>query len=57
MCLFLQKLLDYEVDSDDEWEEEEPGESLSHSEGVSADPARSQLPLEDCVSALLDPLA
>ncbi|KAM7142518.1 chromatin assembly factor 1 subunit A isoform 1-T1 [Molossus nigricans] len=28
-----RKLLDYEVDSDDEWEEEEPGESLSHSEG------------------------
>ncbi|XP_040178456.1 chromatin assembly factor 1 subunit A-B-like isoform X2 [Rana temporaria] len=28
-------LLDYEVDSDDEWEEDEPGESLSHSEGVS----------------------
>uniref|UniRef100_A0A8C9UXX2 Chromatin assembly factor 1, subunit A (p150) n=1 Tax=Scleropages formosus TaxID=113540 RepID=A0A8C9UXX2_SCLFO len=28
-------LLDYEVDSDEEWEEEEPGESLSHSEGVS----------------------
>ncbi|XP_016000017.2 chromatin assembly factor 1 subunit A isoform X2 [Rousettus aegyptiacus] len=27
------RLLDYEVDSDDEWEEEEPGESLSHSEG------------------------
>lgn len=26
-------LLDYEVDSDDEWEEDEPGESLSHSEG------------------------
>ncbi|NWW77165.1 CAF1A factor, partial [Climacteris rufus] len=25
-------LLDYEVDSDEEWEEEEPGESLSHSE-------------------------
>ncbi|XP_039984270.1 chromatin assembly factor 1 subunit A [Xiphias gladius] len=25
--------LDYEVDSDEEWEEEEPGESLSHSEG------------------------
>ena len=24
--------LDYEVDSDEEWEEEEPGESLSHSE-------------------------
>jgi len=24
--------LDYEVDSDDEWEEVEPGESLSHSE-------------------------
>lgn len=35
-CAFsLQNLLDYEVDSDDEWEEEEPGESLSHSEGVS----------------------
>ena len=28
----LQDLLDYEVDSDDEWEEEDPGESLSHSE-------------------------
>uniref|UniRef100_A0A3B5AMN7 Chromatin assembly factor 1 subunit A n=1 Tax=Stegastes partitus TaxID=144197 RepID=A0A3B5AMN7_9TELE len=28
-----QDLLDYEVDSDEEWEEEEPGESLSHSEG------------------------
>ncbi|XP_045347530.1 chromatin assembly factor 1 subunit A isoform X5 [Leopardus geoffroyi] len=27
------RLLDYEVDSDEEWEEEEPGESLSHSEG------------------------
>ncbi|NXG45968.1 CAF1A factor, partial [Psilopogon haemacephalus] len=27
------KLLEYEVDSDEEWEEEEPGESLSHSEG------------------------
>ncbi|XP_041861747.1 chromatin assembly factor 1 subunit A [Melanotaenia boesemani] len=26
-------LLDYDVDSDEEWEEEEPGESLSHSEG------------------------
>lgn len=34
-CLMLpQDLLDYEVDSDEEWEEEEPGESLSHSEGV-----------------------
>lgn len=32
--LLFQKLLDYEVDSDEEWEEEEPGESLSHSEGV-----------------------
>ncbi|KAL4673292.1 hypothetical protein H8959_017226 [Pygathrix nigripes] len=32
------KLLDYEVDSDEEWEEEEPGESLSHSEGECADP-------------------
>ncbi|XP_003460813.1 chromatin assembly factor 1 subunit A isoform X3 [Cavia porcellus] len=28
-----KQLLDYEVDSDEEWEEEEPGESLSHSEG------------------------
>lgn len=35
-CVSLQKLLDYEVDSDEEWEEEEPGESLSHSEGVRA---------------------
>lgn len=37
MVFFLayQELLDYEVDSDEEWEEEEPGESLSHSEGVS----------------------
>lgn len=26
-------VLDYEVDSDDEWEEEEPGESISDSEG------------------------
>ncbi|XP_040040643.2 chromatin assembly factor 1 subunit A isoform X3 [Gasterosteus aculeatus] len=34
-CPFKQdkKLLDYEVESDEEWEEEEPGESLSHSEG------------------------
>ncbi|KAK6188357.1 hypothetical protein SNE40_004544 [Patella caerulea] len=30
-------LLDYEVDSDDEWEEEEPGESLSASEGEDGD--------------------
>ncbi|MBN3315539.1 CAF1A factor, partial [Atractosteus spatula] len=28
-----KELLDYDVDSDEEWEEEEPGESLSHSEG------------------------
>ncbi|XP_062411618.1 chromatin assembly factor 1 subunit A isoform X2 [Sardina pilchardus] len=28
-----KELFDYEVDSDEEWEEEEPGESLSHSEG------------------------
>ncbi|XP_063771268.1 chromatin assembly factor 1 subunit A isoform X2 [Pseudophryne corroboree] len=27
------KLFDYEMDSDEEWVEEEPGESLSHSEG------------------------
>uniref|UniRef100_A0A3Q2YUL8 Chromatin assembly factor 1, subunit A (p150) n=1 Tax=Hippocampus comes TaxID=109280 RepID=A0A3Q2YUL8_HIPCM len=32
-----QDLLDYEVDSDEEWEEEEPGESLSHSEGEDED--------------------
>ena len=25
-------MLDYEVDSDDEWEEEDPGESISNSE-------------------------
>lgn len=25
-------MFDYEIDSDEEWEEEEPGESLSHSE-------------------------
>ena len=31
VCI-LQELFDYEVDSDDEWEEEEPGESLSNSE-------------------------
>lgn len=42
MPLFSQKLLDYEVDSDEEWEEEEPGESLSHSEGVSTCPRRFQ---------------
>ena len=29
--------LDYEVESDDEWEEEEPGESLSNSEGEDED--------------------
>ncbi|XP_041059826.1 chromatin assembly factor 1 subunit A isoform X1 [Carcharodon carcharias] len=34
-----EQLLDYEVDSDDEWEEEEPGESLSHSEGDEDDEA------------------
>ncbi|XP_017262373.1 chromatin assembly factor 1 subunit A [Kryptolebias marmoratus] len=34
-CPFRQDkdIFDYEVDSDEEWEEEEPGESLSHSEG------------------------
>ena len=30
--IFLQDLLDYEYDSDDDWEEEEPGESLSDCE-------------------------
>lgn len=39
VCFFSQKLLDYEVDSDEEWEEEEPGESLSHSEGVRMSPS------------------
>ncbi|TRZ02844.1 hypothetical protein DNTS_026718 [Danionella cerebrum] len=34
-----KELLDYEVDSDEEWEEEEPGESLSHSEGDDDDEA------------------
>ncbi|CAD5124392.1 DgyrCDS12680 [Dimorphilus gyrociliatus] len=29
--------LDYTVDSDEEWEEEEPGESISHSEGEDDD--------------------
>ena len=39
MCLRLivllydtQAQLDYSVDSDDEWEEEDPGESISNSE-------------------------
>ena len=31
-----QELFDYECDSDLEWEEEEPGESLSSHSGVSA---------------------
>lgn len=26
--------MDYDIDSDDEWEEEEPGESLSDSEVI-----------------------
>jgi len=30
--LFFQKWFDYEIDSDDEWEEEEPGESLKGSD-------------------------
>jgi chromatin assembly factor 1 subunit A len=33
LALYIfQKLFDYEVDSDDEWEEEEPGESLHGSD-------------------------
>ncbi|CAB1324382.1 unnamed protein product [Coregonus sp. 'balchen'] len=36
-------LLDYEVDSDEEWEEEEPGESLSHSEGEGGDPEKQKV--------------
>jgi Chromatin assembly factor 1 subunit A. len=31
-CSYLQTFFDYEVDSDDEWEEEEPGESLHGSD-------------------------
>ncbi len=29
---YAQAQLDYSVDSDDEWEEEDPGESISNSE-------------------------
>ncbi|TSK53654.1 Chromatin assembly factor 1 subunit A [Bagarius yarrelli] len=44
-CPFKQDkdLLDYEVDSDEEWEEEEPGESLSHSEGEGGDPEKQKV--------------
>ncbi|KAM5194829.1 chromatin assembly factor 1 subunit A [Mantella aurantiaca] len=35
-------LLDYEVDSDEEWEEDEPGESLSHSEGDEDDDPKEE---------------
>ncbi|ROL40766.1 Chromatin assembly factor 1 subunit A [Anabarilius grahami] len=38
-----KELLDYEVDSDEEWEEEEPGESLSHSEGEGGDPEKQKV--------------
>lgn len=31
-CFIFQKWFDYEIDSDDEWEEEEPGESLKGSD-------------------------
>ncbi|XP_075057279.1 chromatin assembly factor 1 subunit A [Mixophyes fleayi] len=37
------KLFDYEVDSDEEWEEEEPGESLSHSEGECKNPENQKV--------------
>lgn len=38
--VFHQAIFDYEVDSDDEWEEEaEPGESLTDSEGEDKEPA------------------
>lgn len=49
MCCHLwpQNVLDYEVDSDEEWEEEEPGESLSHSEGVSV--VRKLLPAYESI--------
>ena len=32
MEIIFQALFDYEVDSDDEWEEEDPGESVSSDE-------------------------
>lgn len=32
LMFLLQKVFDYEVDSDEEWEEEEPGESLHGSD-------------------------
>lgn len=32
MHFILQTWFDYEIDSDDEWEEEEPGESLKGSD-------------------------
>ncbi len=32
MWLSPMQVFDYTVDSDEEWEEEEPGESISHSE-------------------------
>ena len=32
VCVCVQDLLDYSVDSDEEWEEEDPGESISDSE-------------------------
>lgn len=35
------------MDSDEEWEEEEPGESLSHSEGVSTARNTCGFPPED----------
>lgn len=44
------------MESDDEWEEEEPGESLSHSEGVSEDSITSisQFHILQCNDPLLD---
>ena len=43
--MFYQDQLDYEVDSDDEWEEEEPGESLSDCEKDKDD--EEEVPEED----------
>ena len=39
----IQSVLDYEFDSDDEWEEEEPGESVSSASEVGDEYFQSRL--------------
>ena len=39
----MQSVLDYEFDSDDEWEEEEPGESVSSASEVGNEYFQSRL--------------